>query len=189
MYSATVILTDEKGKTLPCEIEKSCKHDGVEYLLLEPVDTAVQVFAWRDVEGSADLDEDEQEQELTDIDDAELELIFPIAKAVLAEQNLILKDTAYTLTVEGELPEIDEEQVIELDDETGEGGEELQEIAQFYHEEQAYSIFVPLDMLFFNMVAKRNSQGEVQLLSPDEIEGLPAELKEELFAFEDDEEE
>ncbi|MFN3926583.1 MAG: DUF3727 domain-containing protein [Pseudanabaenaceae cyanobacterium] len=177
MYPDSVVLTDEQGRTLPCEIERACHYKGEEYLLLAPVDTPVQILAWREVDG---------EDQLTDIDDAELAEIFPIAKAVLAEQNLLLKHTAYTLTVEGELPEIDEEQVIQLDDEDGEGGEELQEIAQFYAKEQAYSIFVPLDLLFFSMVARRNQQGGVELLSPEEIDALPIDLKDELFDFDED---
>jgi hypothetical protein len=183
MNDSPVVLTDETGRTLPCEIENIFQFEGIEYLLLEPVDAAVQIFAWRSIEDGEDADE----QELSDIDDSELDIIFPIAKAVLAEQNLILKRTGFTLTVEGELPEIEEDQLIELDDETGEGGEELQELAQFYHEDQAYSIFAPLDPLL--MFGKRNSQGKVELLSPEELEKLQPYIQEELLAFEDDEEE
>lgn len=183
MNDSPVVLTDETGRTLPCEIDNVFQFEGVEYLLLEPVDVAVQIFAWRSIEDG----EAEEDQELSDIDDSELDIIFPIAKAVLAEQNLVLKRTGFTLTVEGELPELDEEQLIELDDETGEGGEELQELAQFYHEEQAYSIFSPLDPLF--IFGKRNNQGKVELLSPDELEKLQPYIQEELLAFEEDEEE
>jgi hypothetical protein len=142
------------------------------------VDAAVQILAWRDV--------NEEESELTDIDDEELDLIFPIAKAVLSEQNLILKRTAFTLTVEGELPEIDEEQIVELDTEDEELSEELQEIAQFYHEEQAYSIFVPLDPMYF--YARRNSNGKIEpVFDAEELEKLYPYIQQRLQELEDDE--
>ena len=178
MYDSPVILADETGNTLPCEVDDAFEVNGMEYLLLEPVDAAVQIFAWRDV--------DEDEQELTDIDEEELNLIFPIAKAVLAEQNLILKRTAFTLTVEGELPEIEEEQIIELDSEDGEMGEELQEIAQFYYQEQAYSIFAPLDPMY--LYAKRDRNGKIEpVFDADELEELQPHLQRRLLELEDEE--
>ena len=53
----------------------------------------------------------------------EIDEIFENAKAVLSELNLALKNTAYTLTVEGEIPPFDEADVIslELEDEDGDG--------------------------------------------------------------------
>jgi len=179
MYDSPVILADETGRTLSCEVEDAFEVNGTEYLLLEPVDAAVQIFAWRDI--------DEDEQELTDIDEAELDLIFPIAKAVLSEQNLILKRTAFTLTVEGELPEIEEDQIIELDDAEAEIGEELQEIAQFYYQEQAYSIFAPLDPIY--LYAKRASNGKIEpVFDVEELEELQPHIQQRLLELEDAEE-
>jgi Protein of unknown function (DUF1292). len=180
MYDSPVILADETGRTLSCAVEDAFEVNGTEYLLLEPVDAAVQIFAWRDV--------DEDEQELTEIDEEELDLIFPIAKAVLSEQNLILKRTAFTLTVEGELPEIEEDQIIELDDADGEISEELQEIAQFYYEEQAYSIFAPLDPMY--LYARRDRNGKIEpVFDADELEKLQPHIQERLLELEDDDEE
>ncbi len=177
MYDSPVILADETGKTLPCEVDDAFEVEGMEYLLLQPVDAAVQILAWRDV--------NEEEQELTDIDDEELDLIFPIAKAVLAEQNLILKRTAFTLTVEGELPEVDEEQIVEIDSEDEDMSEELQEIAQFYYEEQAYSIFVPLDPMYF--YARRNKDGKIEpVFDAEELEKLYPYIQQRLQELEDD---
>ena len=76
-------------------------------------------------------------------DGEEIEIIFADAKAVLAEQNLTLKHTAYTLTATGELPPIEEDQVLTLnldEEESQLEPEELQFLASFYHAKQKYSI-------------------------------------------------
>ena len=76
-----------------CEI--ACRFP-LEILLLLPIDFPVEIIAWQG---------DEEEEEAIPVEDEqEIEQIFPIAKAVLEEQNLVLKRTAVTLTVEGELP-------------------------------------------------------------------------------------
>lgn len=171
----SVILTDESGRHLDCYVEHSLAIDDTEYLLLLPVDSPIEIVAW-------DEDDDEDVPTLLNYDDAEIDDIFSDAKAVLAEQNLMLKRTAYTLTAEGEIPPMDEEEVLasEPEDEDDElESEELQLLASFYHEEQEYGIYTPLDpVLFF---AQRNKAGEAELLSPEEFERVQPVLEELLF--------
>ena len=137
------------------------------YLLLVPADIPVVVM-------SINSDsEDELEAEILDDEEA-IALIFDNAKAVLAEQNLALQNTAYTLTAVGELPPIEEDQILTLDadgidDEIEE--EELQSLAQFYHAEQKYGIYTPLTPLLF--FARYDAQNRLELVSPDQENLMP----------------
>jgi Protein of unknown function (DUF3727)/Protein of unknown function (DUF1292) len=161
MDAPTVTLTDETGRKLLCYIEHSLEVEDQEYVLLLPVDFPVEIFAWQE-----DDDQEEEEAVLVE-DDAELDRLFPIAKAVLAEQNLVLKRSALTLTVEGELPDFAEEEEEEEEDEEHEA---LQLLANFYEEEQEYTIYTPLDPFF--IPARLNAKGEPVLLSPEEFEKI-----------------
>ncbi len=173
--NGNVTLTDETGRSLSCYIEHSLDIEGSEYLLLMPVDAPVEIVAWDEDE------EDDADATLVE-DDEEIDAIFSDAKAVLAEQNLTLKRTAYTLTVAGELPPVDDDEVltIEIEEDNVElEPEEFQFIASFYHEEQEYGIYTPLDPLLF--LARRNAAGHPELLSPEEFKKLQPYLEDLLF--------
>jgi len=163
MEGSTIVLKDDAGKSLPCTVETAFKVDSTEYLLLQPVDFSVQIFAWQETD-------DEEETELVDVTEEEIDLIFPVAQAVLAEQNLSLKRSAHTLTVEGELPEPTEEDIIEIDTEEDGNCGEFQELAHFYYEEQAFSVFTSLDPLMF--IAKVGADGHPEVLTPEEMAAL-----------------
>ena len=128
MDAPTITLNDEAGRSLLCYIERTIEVEGEEYLLLMPADSPVEIFAWDE-----DADEEESEPTLVSEDD-EIDAIFATAKAVLGELNLTLKRSAVTLTVEGELPDTDEEDDLVDEDDEEEGYEELQLLATFYHE-------------------------------------------------------
>jgi Protein of unknown function (DUF3727)/Protein of unknown function (DUF1292) len=175
-----ITLTDESGRQLNCSIEHSLEVEGAEYLLLMPIDTPVEIVAW---------DDDEEEEDSSDAtlleDDAEIDLIFSDAQAVLAEQNLVLKRTAFTLTVSGELPsvdDVDEDDILTIeieDDDVRLEPEELMFLASFYHEEQKYEVYTPLDPLLFT--ARRSKAGQAELLTPEEIQKVQPLLNEWLF--------
>ncbi len=173
-HLGSMTLSDEKGRTLECYIEHSLVVDGQEYCLLLPVDSPVEIFAWQG--------EDEEEEAILIEDDAAIEEIFNNAQAVLAEQNLILKHTAYALTAAGELPPVEESEIFSLeieDEEETLEPEPLQLLATFYHKEQEYAIYTPLDpMLFFARIA---NNGKAQLLSPEEFRQFQPLLEEYLF--------
>ncbi|WP_242060133.1 DUF3727 domain-containing protein [Oscillatoria sp. FACHB-1407] len=173
----TVNLSDEAGRSLLCYIENSMEVEGEEYLLLRPVDSPIEIFAWE-----AD-DEDEDEETLVDIEDDEIDDIFSTARAVLAEQDLTLNRAALTLTVSGDLPEPTEEDTITLDlgeDEALVGSEEFQLLANFFYEEQEYAICTPLEPILF--FARMNGDGEPELLSPEEFQAVRSQLEDQLFS-------
>ena len=173
--AGSISLTDDKGRSLDCYIEHSLSVDGQEYVLLLPVDSPVEIFAWQG--------EDEEEEAVLVEDDLTIEKIFGTAQAVLSEQNLILKNTAYALTVSGDLPPVDESELftLEIEDDEAEDlePEQLQLLASFYEEEQEYAIYTPLDpLLFFARISKT---GKPELLSPEEFRKVQPLLEEHLF--------
>ncbi|MBE9170072.1 DUF3727 domain-containing protein [Pleurocapsales cyanobacterium LEGE 06147] len=172
----TAMLKDESGRSLVCYIEQAVESDGMTYLLLSPVDIPIVIMSW---------DEEDDEEEVVEAvmleDEEAIEEVFADAKAVLAEQNLFLKHTAFTLTATGELPPIEEEQILtlNLDEEDSQlEPEELQFLASFYHGKQKYSIYTPLTPLLF--FGRYNLENKLELVSPDEEEFQPI-LEELLF--------
>jgi Protein of unknown function (DUF3727) len=162
-----VTLTDEAGRELPCYIERELELDSQTYLLLLPVNAPIEIFAW---------DEDD------DVTEEEIGRIFADAHAVLAEQNLTLKRTAFTMSAIGELPPLDPTEVvtIEIDDEDDSlEPEEFQILARFYNEEQEYAICTPVDPLLF--FGKADDKGVVSLLSEEEAEQLQPMLEDMLL--------
>jgi len=160
----TVQIFDEKGRSLDCYIEHSLDTDGITYLLLMPVDIPIVIISWDDDNSDA-----EEVEAVMLEDDQEIAEIFANAKAVLAEQNLYLQHTGYSLTATGELPPIEEDQLLtlNLDDEDSDlEAEELQLLASFYHAKHKYSIYTPLTPLLF--FARYNHNNELELVSPEE---------------------
>ncbi|ACK67602.1 protein of unknown function DUF1292 [Rippkaea orientalis PCC 8801] len=173
----SVTLTDDEGRTLECYVENALEAEDGTYLLLMPVDIPVVILAWDD---QAEEEEEDSNAILLE-DKSEIEGIFPDAKAVLAELDLTLKFTAFTLTVQGELPPIEDDGILTLELDTDDkplDSEELQFLASFYHQDQKYSIYTPLAPLLF--LAKYNLLGEVSLVSPDDARMQPI-LEELLF--------
>ncbi len=169
----TVTLTDTSGRALDCYIEHSLEVEGIEYLLLLPVDAPVEIVAWN---------ESESEEAALVEDEAEIDQIFADAQAVLSELNLTLKRTAYTLTVLGELPEVEEDDILTIEmeeEETEIEPEQFQFLASFYHKEQEYAVYTPLDPLLF--FAREDNTGKIQLLSPEEFKKVQPQLEELLF--------
>ena len=172
-----ITLWDEQGRSLDCYIENAYETDDLTYMLLVPVDTPVMILAW-------DEESEEEESDAFLIEDSEeIERIFADAKAVLAELDLLLKPTAHTLTVSGELPPLEEDNVLSLEIDSDEPSsssepEELQFLASFFSEDQKYSIYSPLAPLLF--LAVGDAEGKVELVSPDD-DGMGPILEELLF--------
>lgn len=173
-HAGSITLTDDKGRSLECYVEHSLSVDEQEYVLLLPVDSPVEIFAWQG--------DGEEEEAILVEDDTTIDRIFAIAQAVLAEQNLNLKNTAYALTVAGELPPVEESELFTLeieDEETDLEPEQLQLLSSFYSEDQEYAIYTPLDpLLFFARITK---VGKPELLSPEEFREVQPLLEEHLF--------
>ncbi|MEO0835557.1 MAG: DUF3727 domain-containing protein, partial [Cyanobacteria bacterium J06642_3] len=139
--------------------------DNMTYLLLVPVDIPVILM-------SINQDTDEELEAAMLDDDQEIAEIYDNAKAVLAEQNLSLHHTAYTLTATGELPPIEEEQVLTLDSgDEDDLEEELQSLCYFFHADQKYGIYTPLTPLLF--FARYDAENHLELVSPDQENLMP----------------
>jgi len=173
-HAGSVTLTDETGRSLTCYKERSLFVEDQEYVLLLPVDSAIEIFAWQS--------DGEEEEAIPVEDETTIDKIFGTAEAVLAEQNLILKRTAFALTVAGELPPVEDTELFTLEIEDEEATlepEQLQLLASFYYEDQEYAIYTPLDPLLF--FARMNSSGDPELLSPEEFRKVQPLLEEQLF--------
>lgn len=166
----TVMLKDETGKSLACYVEKTIEAVGNTYALLLPVDEPVELFAW-----------EADEEVMADVEEADIDALFPSAKAVLSELNLTLARSAYTLTATGELPEPDDESILtlEVDDEDTPSSDSFQMLANFYHDGQQYTICTPLEPLLF--FAQYTASGELTLLSPEDFQRVQPLLEDSLF--------
>ncbi len=174
-----VMLTDEDERQLACYVEKSIDVDGAEFLLLLPVNLPIEIFVW---EADDESDDDEAEV-LVDIEEEDIDKLFPTARAVLAELNLLLERSAHTLTAEGDLPEADEEDCFSLDiSEEGDERavtEEFQILANFFHEDSQYTLCTPLDPLLF--FATRSADGAIELVEPEDFQKMRSQLEDKLF--------
>ncbi|NJM97238.1 MAG: DUF3727 domain-containing protein [Phormidesmis sp. RL_2_1] len=178
-----VTLTDDEHRQLPCYVEKTMAVEGEEFLLLLPVNLPIEVFVWQSANDAEDGDDDESADEvLVDVEDEEIEHIFPSARAVLAELDLFLERSAHTLTAVGDLPEADEEDCfsLEIDEEGSEPMvEEFQLLATFFHEGSQYSLCTPIEPLMF--FAKRTDDGSAVLVEPEEFQARRSQLEDKLF--------
>ncbi len=169
-----VTLADEFGRTLDCVIEFSLKFSGQEYALLQPLDYPVEIFSV--------LAEDEEET-LLPLDESEIDLVFDVAKAILAEQNLILKRSAFSLTIdlEGEIPPTGETEIIslEIEDSDEMQDEEYQILGSpFFHQGRQYIIYMPLSPMLF--VARLRPGHEPEVLSPQDFQHIQPLIEEHL---------
>ncbi|NEQ95649.1 MAG: DUF3727 domain-containing protein [Cyanothece sp. SIO2G6] len=171
---SVLAVQDEQGRTVLCYLERSVQIDDGEYALLLPVDNPIEIFAWTEDESGDEV--------LVDLDDNEVSRVFSNARAVLAEQELTLAQTALTLTAKGDIPPAVEEEIMTLDlgDEDGDlESEDFQLLASFFHEEQEYAIYTPLNPLL--IFVRLTSDGMPVLLEPDEFELIRPQLEDLLF--------
>lgn len=164
-YDDTEIVTiyDEEGRSLDCYVENEIEHQGKIYALLMPIDLTIVILTEETV------DEDEYVETLMVEDNLEIEALFDTAKAVLGELNLFLKRTGFMLTASGELPPLEENNIIALEleeDNSDIENEELQFLASFYYLEQKYNICTPLSPLL--LVGERNIFNDVKIINADE---------------------
>lgn len=175
--NSTIALKDSSGKPLMCQIEQTFELEGRQYGLLLPIDTPVEIFMWEEDEsGEAEL--------LVDIDEGQIETLFPSARAVLAEQDLILQHTAITLTVAGDIPDPEEDDCFTLeiggeDLEADLASEEFQILATFFHGGVEYTVCTPIDPLL--LFAHITEAGDGQVISPEEFERLRGEIESNIF--------
>lgn len=182
-YDGTEIVTirDEDGRCLDCYVENEVDYEGKNYVLLMPIDLTIMILT----DDVLDEEEDSDIETVIVEDDDEIDAIFDDAKAVLAELNLSLKRSGFLLTASGELPPLEDDNLVslELDEENGQIiGEELQFLAIFYSCEQKYNIFTPTTPIMF--LGERKSSGKIIIFEPENEQ--QQDILEELL-FESDE--
>lgn len=169
MEGDTITLTDEAGRSLLCQVEMAVEWNDASYALLSPADYPVDIFA---------ADSEQDEEMLVPLEESEVGDVFATAEAVLAEQNLKLQRSALSLTVAGDLPDVDEDQLLALElEDAGELDEpdEYQLLATFYHDEQEYAIYTPIETVLF--VVRLGEDDQPELLSPEEFKALQPQLQ------------
>ena len=183
-YDDTEIVTiyDDEERSLDCYIENEIEYTNQVYVLLIPVNLAIIILK------EANLDHlDIQEGETIIVEDTqEIENIFDDAKAVLGELNLYLKHTGFMLTASGELPPLEEDNIITLEVEEDISDiepDELQFLASFYSSQQKYNLCTPLSPFLF--IGERNQKGKIEIFH-DNDERFPLILEELLFDDYDD---
>jgi Protein of unknown function (DUF3727)/Protein of unknown function (DUF1292) len=168
LYDDNEIVTiyDEEGRSLDCYVENEIEYDGKNYVLLIPIDLVIVILT---EEVSTD---DEEYGETVMVEDSdEIEAIFGDAKAVLGELNLSLKRTGFILSANGELPPLEENNIISLEIEEHISEiepEELQFLASFYSLEQKYNLCTPLTPILF--VGERKKLGKIEVFQAEEEE-------------------
>ncbi|MEN9202791.1 MAG: DUF3727 domain-containing protein [Thermostichus sp. DG_1_6_bins_120] len=175
----TLVLRDEQGQLLKCEILRQVVIEDQTYALATPVDAVIKVLVWegekepsQPVNGDADM-----EGILDEPDPDELQAAIPTIQAVLGELNLTLQQNGFDiLTVQGELPPVEDEDVLEIG-ESEEDAQEFQLLASFFYKDRKYGIFTPLDPILIYVALP--DEGDPYLLTPDD----PPELFDQLYAL------
>jgi len=173
----TISLKDDSGRTLICQIEQTFEIEGRQYALLLPLDTPVEIFSWEE-------DESGETDSLVDVEEVEIERLFPTARAVLAEHDLVLQRSAVTLTVSGDIPEPNDDDcfTLEIGDLNSDGDsdtEEFQTLATFFDHDTEYTICTPIDPLL--LFAEISAQGDAHMIPPEEFERLRPEIESTIF--------
>lgn len=179
--SNTLQLRDDRQQTLVCEILEEIALDGKNYALIMPASPTIQLLNWEDDDiDDADTTPSDVDGSLTEPEPEDIEAALPLARAMLEELNLKLQLSAFTMTVEGNLPEPQENNIVEIVSDDGEV-EEFQLLATFYSQERQYGLFAPLDPLLFFAVVPDND--EPYLLPPDAPDELLDRLQDRLLDF------
>ncbi|MEB3184118.1 MAG: DUF3727 domain-containing protein [Cyanobacteriota bacterium] len=177
----TLLVNDSQGRQLLCYLEQLVPLDGIDYALLTPVDTPVNLVR-------LPRSDDDEPEEIVDWD--ERVPILAVAEAVLQEHNLTLVRSAATLTVTGDFEDADfdeeddeedleEEENSPEDEDEGEAGELYESLLDrpFYVGEDQYDLFVPLDPFF---VVARVAGSAATLVEGDEFASIQPRLEAEL---------
>ncbi len=160
----TILVRDSKDSDLLCFLEEVIPIEGVEYVLLTPVDTPASLFRLKD----------NSDPELIETI-ASNEPILAVADVVLQEHDLTLIRSAVTLTIAGELDEPEPEELEETSSE--EDSETYELLVSFRAEEEEYGLYIPLDPFF---IVARLEDGQAKLVEGEEFDLIQPRIESEL---------
>ena len=160
----TLHITDSQGNELLCFLEQVVPINGIEYVLLTPVDTPVCLFR---------LSKDSDPELIKTIE--KKEPILDVADVVLQEYDLKLIRSAVTLTITGELEEPEPEELEEKD--IDEDSELYELLVNFKVKEEEYGLYIPLDPFF---VVGKVIDGNAFVLEGEEFDNIQPKIELEL---------
>ncbi len=160
----TLLIRDQHGSELLCFLEQIVPINGIDYVLLTPVDTPVSLFHLVS-DGDPELIKTIHKQEP----------ILEVADVVLQEHDLRLIRSAVSLTVSGELEEPEPEELEEKD--FDDDSEMYELLVNFKVDGEEYGLYIPLDPFF--IVAKL-IEGEASLVEGDEFDKIQPLIESEL---------
>ncbi len=147
--------TDDKGRKIECFSEHIIPVNGVDYLLLTPIDTPVILVRIGDGDGDDELIEDYESAEE----------ILAAADVCLAEHELTLVRSAVTLTASGKPLPVEDEEIEDDEDDDADLPEEETDLFEllipFQHNGQEYGLYIPLDPFFIVARVTGDSEGVV----------------------------
>jgi Protein of unknown function (DUF3727) len=155
---------------IECYIDAVAKLEDVEYTIGVPCDHAVLLCYF---------DEDEQLTPI-ELDDELMNDVFPVAESIVAEEfgeELVLQRTPQTLTLVGELDEIDDEDEDDDDDNDDDESddEQVEVLLSFEHRDREFNLVRLMDPVL--LVGKEIVAGQRVLLSPEESEKVMPQLE------------
>ena len=161
--------TDDKGRKIECFSEHVIPVNGVDYLLLTPIDTPVVLVRIGEGDGEDEVIEDYESAGE----------ILAAADVCLAQHNLTLVRSAVTLTVSGKPLPVESEEIEDDDADLPEEESDLFELLMpFQHNGQEYGLYIPLDPFF--VVARVTGDSEGVVVTEDEFEPIRPIIEAEL---------
>jgi Protein of unknown function (DUF3727) len=175
-YQAVVLDDPATGRILPCVVEHEVDVMDATYLVCCPEDDVVTFATENGEEGLVCLS-----------DESLIDQLFPTAAAVLAEDHVTLKRTAYLMTVDdsdaavlgsGEFDDNDDDDDDEAEDDRDgdewEGGEDddddseaVSVLGEFRHNNINYFVLKPENPV---LLVARRSEGKLIVVEEDELE-------------------
>ena len=186
-----VMVRDDAGRQLLCELLELLPIAGKDYGLLTPVDTPVCLFRCPDTDGDPDVD---GEPELIEEPERCPEVLRSAEQALEAE-GMVLIRSAVTLTVSTESPWDDEDpEEMDGEDERANNDDDIdfdsndevyEHLLSFQCETVTFSLYIPLQP-FFVIACLGRDGGMAQLVEGAELERLQPLVQQELEERESD---
>lgn len=159
---------DATGRTLSCGVEHVVEHGGTTYLLCYPMEEVV-MFARAGREG-------EGEEELVALDaQAQIDAMFPVAEKMLADDDIVLKNTAFFLTMDDMSEEVEDDEKEE--DEDG-GEEEVEVMTDFEYQGESFLVVKPV---FPVLLIAKEAEGSLVVLHGEELGRISDIVDEQMY--------
>jgi hypothetical protein len=171
--TAIAFVDKENNSFIECYADSIAIVNGVEYTIGSPCDHAVALCYF----------DDEDQLLPVELDEDLMDEIFPLAATIVEEEfgeELSLERTPQTLTLVGELEEIDDEEEDEDDGSFGDEQEDVEILLSFEEGGTEYCLVRLLDPVLLVGKAASDNENKCVLLTPQESDNVMP-LLEEMF--------